>query len=143
MMWATIIFMVLLAAIVLALLLWPLLRPARSKEATSRAALNAAVYRDGLAELVRDRAAGTLSAAGFDQSALELHRRAQQEAGGAASAGAIVLATQKPPKALAASLALLLPACAVALYLWLGTPRAVMEADDPHRIDAAQVEAMG
>jgi len=146
-MWATIIFMMLLAAIVLALLLWPLLRQERSKEAVSRAALNAAVYRDGLAELVRDRAAGTLSAAAFDQSALELHRRAKQEAGGgvgpaAALAGSIALPAQKPPRALAASLALLLPACAVALYLWLGTPRAVLETADPHRIDAAQVEVM-
>ena len=52
-----------LLAVVLILILPPLLRGARetAPEAGGRSAANLAIYRDQLAELERDRAAGTLA----------------------------------------------------------------------------------
>ena len=71
----------LLLAVALALILPPLLRGARtpSPEAGDRSAANLAIYRDQLAELERDRTAGTLAEAEYAQARDELRQRLLEE----------------------------------------------------------------
>ena len=76
----------LLLALVLLLLLPPLLRGARpaSPDGESQRAANVRIYRDQLAELENDRAAGTLAEAEFIQARDELQHRLLEEAAGSA-----------------------------------------------------------
>lgn len=125
-----------LTIITLALLLWPLRRQARSDE-TSRRALNAAIYRDELAELDRDLASGDLTQADYDQARAELQRRlledSQAEAGNAPSG---------PPaqRATAIGLALFLPIGAALLYFLLGNPAALDATAAPHQQQFTRAE---
>jgi len=125
-----------LATASLVLLFWPLLRSGKAST-VSRDALNAAVYRDQLAELARDRAAGTLSEPAYLQSTQELQRRALQD----------TVVPDAPPapqasRVLLISVALLIPLIAVPLYLWLGNPQAITEPPNSRNITSAQIEEM-
>lgn len=134
--------MLLLAVVALALLLWPLVRNkqngAVATDAT-RSDLNAAVYRDQLKELERDRAAGSLSDPGYAQSAEELQRRALADT-------ADMPVTSPTPasgsKRLAAGLTLVVLAAAASMYAWLGNPAATQEQTDRPAITSAQIEGM-
>lgn len=110
-----------LTLITLALLLWPLRRQSAPGEA-SRREINAAIYRDELAELDRDLATGELSQADYDVAKTELQRRlledSQAEAG---VAGAGLPAS----RATAVALAITLPLGAALLYALLGNPAAL------------------
>lgn len=139
MMWGLAVAMAALVVVALVLLLWPLLFNRRAA-AVSRGALNAAVYRDQLAELARDRAAGTLTEDNFLQSTQELQRRALQDT---AEADSPVDAPSVPrPKALLAAVALAVPVCATLLYIWLGNPQAMLAPAEGHNFSAAQVDEM-
>ncbi|WP_126447250.1 c-type cytochrome biogenesis protein CcmI [Sulfuricystis multivorans] len=111
----------LLTLITLALLLWPLRRGSASGE-VSRREINAAIYRDELAELDRDLALGELSQADYDVAKTELQRRlledSQAEAG---VAGRGIPAS----RATAVALAIILPLGAALLYFLLGNPGAI------------------
>ncbi|OIQ99066.1 cytochrome c-type biogenesis protein CcmH precursor [mine drainage metagenome] len=129
----------LLVLLVLGLLLRPLLRRAAPSATASRLALNTAIYRDQIAELERDRAAGSLSEADYDQSRAELQRRLLADASD--------VDTPPPPSApawrAALVLALALPIAAAALYAWLGTPAALLpQATTGHEVTQAQIEQM-
>jgi cytochrome c-type biogenesis protein CcmH len=108
----------LLVAVVTAVLVWPL---ARRRSAAARRDYDLAVYRDQLAELDRDLAAGLIASGQADAAKAEVARRmlaleAEAEAG--AEAAPSPLAT----RALAAAIILLLPAAGLSLYWQLGTP---------------------
>lgn len=109
-----------LVAVTLLLLLRPWKRSAAAQAASTREA-NAGIYRDQLAELDRDLAAGTLSADDHAQARAELQRRLLEDAASAdtpaAAAGSM--------RATALVLALSLPLAAGGLYAWLGTPAAL------------------
>ena len=128
----------LLVLAVLLLLLRPLLRRAAPSAAASRQALNKAVYRDQLVDLERDRAAGSLSAADYEQSRAELQRRLLADASD----------TDPPPPPSgpawrsALALGLALPVAAAALYAWLGTPAALQPQAAGHEVTQAQIEQM-
>jgi cytochrome c-type biogenesis protein CcmH len=109
----------LLSALVVALLAWPLLRPARD---TAERASDLAVYKDQLAELDRDVARGVLPAAEAVAARLEIQRRLLAAGGkpGAAAAGPTARSPQAAKVALA--LLLLLPIGALAIYLDIGHP---------------------
>jgi cytochrome c-type biogenesis protein CcmH len=101
--------------IVLAMVLGPLLKPAKAP--TARAVFDRAVYRDQLSELEREVARGVIEPGEAASARLELQRR--------------VLATEtksaphdsgKRRPILAASLAVIIIATAGALYWWKGTP---------------------
>jgi cytochrome c-type biogenesis protein CcmH len=125
-----------LLAASLVLLFWPLFRS--SKAATvSRDALNAAVYRDQLTELARDRAAGTLSESAYQQSTQELRRRALLD-----TAVPDAPATAQGSKPLLIGIAVLMPLIAIPLYLWLGNPQALTEPPNSRNITPAQIEEM-
>lgn len=113
----------------LALLLWPLLRGRRP--APPRAAFDARLYRDQLAEVERDAARGLLAPAEAEAARTEVKHRllaaadAGEEAADASPAGSIKAdATAPQPRRWRSvvALTLLLPTIAALLYLELGEP---------------------
>jgi len=130
----------LLLLAVLALLLRPLLRRAAPLATASRRSLNTAIYRDQLAELERDRAAGNLSEADFDQSQTELQRRLLADASEADPAPQ----SSGPAWRSAIALSLALPLAAVLLYAQFGDPAGLKPpVEQPgHQLTKAQIEQM-
>ena len=101
--------------------LWPLTRQAPS---VRPGGTDAAVYRDQLDELERDRAAGLIGAAEAEAARVEISRRllAAVDASPARSTDLRpAAATQRRRVALISSL-LAIPVVAFGLYLWLGSP---------------------
>jgi cytochrome c-type biogenesis protein CcmH len=128
-----------LAAVVVLLLVRSLWRGAKIVDQAQRSAVNAAVYRDQLAELERDRSAGVLSEADFDQAKRELQRRVLEEA---AAPGEAPTAPARGARAAAAVLAVALPLAAMGTYFVLGNPDALAPQAPQGQVTAAQVEAM-
>ena len=126
------IFATLLIVVVAAFLLPPLwLGLRRNDTKASRKEANLAVFRDQLSELEREKTAGTLADADFDQARRELQRRLLEEvAPEAEDAGE---ATYGPSRRTAIALLLLLPVLAVVAYGILGNPKAL----DPAQTAAA------
>jgi cytochrome c-type biogenesis protein CcmH len=83
--------------------------------------LNTAIHRDRLAELERDHANGTLSAADLAEAREELQRQLLDD-----TAAAEVVTTEGSSRRSGIVLAVLLPLAAVGLYAMLGTPAAVL-----------------
>ena len=117
-----------LVALVVLLLLPPLLR-GRAVSRADRRQANLAVFRDQEAELEKEKAAGTLGEADYQQAREELQRRLLEEVDVAAEA---VSPRQGPSRATAIVLALLLPAAALLGYTLLGNPKAL----DPRNLQA-------
>ena len=90
---------------------------------------NLAVFRDQEAELEKEKAAGTLGEADYQQAREELQRRLLEEVDVAAEA---VAPRQGPSRPTAIVLALLLPAAALLGYTLLGNPKAL----DPRNLQA-------
>lgn len=119
--WNLILFTTLAAigiVLALAFVLPPLLRQRKADDSESRCELNIAIYREQMREIEADRAAGLLSLAQFNAARLEIETRLAEDA----------LLGSLPPRApvvsrrLGYTLAGLLPASAIGLYLWLGNP---------------------
>jgi cytochrome c-type biogenesis protein CcmH len=127
-----------LLAITLLFLLLPLLRRPAQRAAVSRTTMNAAIYRDQFAELERDRAAGALSQADFDQAQRELQRRLLDDAGAETAA----TAPPRGAKRSAVIVALTLPLAAAVLYFFIGNLAALAPAAAKPKLDARQVEEM-
>jgi len=113
----------------LALLLRPWWWPARRGTAASagvaaadsQSALNAAIHRDRLAELERDRSSGTLSDADLAEAREELQRQLLDD-----TAAAETVVAERIGRRGAIAIALVLPLIAVGLYALLGSPAAVL-----------------
>jgi len=119
-----------LAALVVALVIWPL---AAGRGATpARAAYDRAVYRDQLKEIAGDAERGLLSPAEAASARLEVERRLLAS-GGDGERGAPP--TRSTPLALTVVLAVLVPLAAVAVYLVHGSPRIP---DQPYEARAAE-----
>ena len=109
-----------LAASALLFVLPPLLRTRRAAP-DARAAANAEVYREQIAELEAERARGTLSAEEFERASRDVERRIVAEhAATAAPAPAPAGAVRA-----AIALALVVPLTAIVFYALLGEPRAL------------------
>jgi len=117
----------LLAGIAVLLVVRPLWRRPASAD-FSRQQLNAAIYRDQLAELERDRNQGTLSQADYEQAQAELQRRLLEDVSQDGSPPQATTATTSRPLSIA--LAGFLPIAAVVGYLVLGNPAAI---NPPHQ----------
>lgn len=87
----------------------------------SQSALNAAIHRDRLAELERDRSSGTLSDADLVEAREELQRQLLDD-----TAAAETVAADRVDRRGAIVIALALPLIAVGLYALLGSPAAVL-----------------
>lgn len=129
----------LLAAGALAFVVPPLLRRGTGA-GVSRDAINVAVYRDQLRELEADLRAGTLAQEQYEKARREIEARLLQDVGGAGAAAA------KPrSRAAAVTLGIAIPACALAVYLVVGNPRALAPEGDgtgAHGLTEQQVVAL-
>ena len=115
---------VLASALLVVITLLLLLRPLRRRPAdvvASTREINAGIYRDQLAELDRDLAAGTLAVADHAQARSELQRRLLDDA------GVLETATTTPAGARTTTIviALAVPLLAAAMYVFLGQPAAL------------------
>ena len=122
-----------LAAMTLAVtaaLVVPLLRPRPARG--RRADFNRQVYRDQLGELDADVERGVVTAAEAEAARVEIQRRliatADGDGGAPAAAGA--------PRAAALVVAVLVPAAALGVYLWLGSPGAPAAPEPPRAAGA-------
>lgn len=106
-----------MAAATAAILLFPLLRKARG---AARLTYDLAVYRDQLAEVARDEARGTLSAADAASARIEIERRVL--AAGEATPSAAGARVSRAARITIVAAAILGPMAATALYLERGTP---------------------
>lgn len=120
------VFAALLAALALRLLLGPLARTPAGQAAKPDAERtgNLRVLREQLAQSDADLAAGAIDAAQHAQARADIERRVLEEEG-SGEEGARAAATGGVERRTAWMLGLLLPAFALAGYLWLGTPQAV------------------
>ncbi len=146
-----------LLALVLAVLLWPLLRRVQIPAgATDQSATpvsgNLVILQEQSRQLQAEHASGLLNAEQYEVARLELARRTLQEQGAndvpsARRAGSGSMAASAPSRRSAWMLALLLPLLAFGLYTQLGTPEALAPgatqavAGDAE-VSPAQVEAM-
>ena len=110
----------LLTTATVAALLWPLLRmrfPARD-----RLSGELAIYRDQLAELERERAAGTLTPAEAAAARTEIERRMLAAGDAATAAARAKTSSDTVQKWLPPALSLFVPLLALGLYLQTGRP---------------------
>ena len=145
------VFAALLAALALRLLLAPLLRPgdrtAAGAAVDAERSGNLRVLREQLAQVDADLAAGALDAAQHGRARAEIERRVLEEEG-PADAGAGGAAAPGQARRTAWAIGLVLPAAALAGYLWLGAPQAVRVAPQAgapaaeHGPSAQEVDAM-
>jgi cytochrome c-type biogenesis protein CcmH len=117
--------------LVLALLFRPFLLKS-SDVNVSRRQLNAAIYRDQLVRLDRDRAENTLAEADYEQARAELQRRVIDD-----TAEADATSILKAPKKTMLAVGVVLPIAAVALYILLGSP-ATLQPGGPQQPATAQ-----
>ena len=137
-------FAVLGAALIAGALLFvvpPLLRRSLRTGAT-RDAVNVAVYRDQLRELEADLRAGTLAADQHEKARREIETRLLADVGG----GEAPAQAPRRARAAALTLGLAVPICALAVYLSVGNPRALLpqaaEGGNQHGLSAQQFEAL-
>ena len=112
------------SALLVVVTLLMLLRPWRRRPVDLMAStreINAGIYRDQLAELDRDRAAGTLAETDHAQARAELQRRLLDDAGTVDTP----VATTSGTRTTALLIALSVPLLAGALYAVLGQPAAL------------------
>lgn len=129
----------LLAAAALAFVLPSLLAGTRRSGASSRDA-NVALYRDQLKELDADLAAGTLAPQHHEEARREIERRVLEDA----AVDAAAPSPASSARATAIALAFAVPVLAVAVYLAVGSPRALspQAVEASHGITRAQIEHM-
>lgn len=112
-----------LVVVALAFLLPTLLRTRTRREAASRAAINAEIYRHGVDELQQEVAHGELSADQAGPAREELRRRLIEESDQPPVPSAAPGRTRRA----AVVVAVVLPVVALALYLAVGKPEALTE----------------
>ncbi|HLB13825.1 MAG TPA: c-type cytochrome biogenesis protein CcmI [Burkholderiales bacterium] len=140
-------FLVVAAAMLAVAVAWVLvpLLARRERVSPDPEATNLAVLRDQVAELAADLARGTLTQERYEQAKLELERRVLDEVKPGELAG-----TASPPAAsawTAAILGVVIPVAAVALYVTVGSPGALLAqapgASGPrHEVTPEQLEGM-
>lgn len=139
-------FFVVAAAMVAVAVAWVLVPLLRRREQASPDAgtANLGVLRDQRAELDADLARGTLTRERYEQAALELERRVLDEVNPGPPAGSAA-----PPAASAWTAAILgatIPIAAIALYLAVGAPGALLAessgAGPQHEVTRGELEAM-
>ena len=109
-----------MVAFAIGFMLWPLLR-AKAVAAASRSDHDVSVYKDQLAEITRDRQRGVITEAEAKEAEREVQRRLLAAA---EEAERTVAPTARREWITPAAIALVTPAAAVGLYLWLGSPGA-------------------
>ena len=136
----------LLAAVALAFLVTPLVRGrAVAGAPVSRAASNLTVFRDQLAELDADVAAGSIGREQWEAARGDLQRGLLEDVGAPAASAA---APAQRSKAAAIAIGIALPLASVLLYLGLGSPQGLDPRKQsaaqgaPHQLSQEQIESM-
>jgi len=136
----------LLTVAALAFLVTPLLRNrSKAAPAISRQDSNLTVYRDQLAELDADLAAGTIGQEQWEAARGDLQRGLIEDTGAPAAAAAPVVTRSM---AVAAGVAIAVPLVAVSVYLGFGSPQGLdpgkvnATQGAPHDLTQAQIESM-
>jgi cytochrome c-type biogenesis protein CcmH len=137
---------VLMAGFALLFVLPPLLRRRAARAGESRAAANAVLYRDRLAELAREYAAGTIAEPDYREAKLELERRLLADVT-ASEPDTAAGAAASPMRGVGVAVAVLVPVVALAGYLLLGNPVALDSVarsapDAQHGVAPEQLTAM-
>ena len=109
----------LLVALALLGLLWPVLRN-RAVQTVSHQEVNAAIYRRQLAQLDEDRIQGRIDVATYEQDKLELQQRLLEEMGG--SPEAVSVSAPRLGKVTALVIAGSIPLLALVIYALVGNP---------------------
>jgi cytochrome c-type biogenesis protein CcmH len=128
-----IVFYAMASALTLVVVIWlgrVLLRPVSGSGVSSQL-LNAAIYRDQLQALERDRAGGGISAADFETTCDELQLRLLDETQNANPVSTVSPKVFWTPRKTVAVMGVLIPLSAAGLYAWLGTPSAIVRAEAP------------
>ena len=134
-----------LIAAALLLVVPPLLRDrAAGREAPPGDAFrdaNVALYRERLAVLDRERDLGEVDADRYAALREDLERGllADVDAAPAGTAPAARTAAPPPPRWMAAVVTLMVPACGLAIYLWIGSPHALDPREPPPRVAAGGI----
>lgn len=125
------------AVLPLGLVLW---RRPQGDSNLDHQAVNAAVLRDQLLELERDRESGTLSARDHAEARQDLQRRVLEEV----EPGRTGPSVGQGSKHAAIALSIVLPAAAIFTYLTLGNPAAIapVPLQSPASVTQADVQAM-
>ncbi len=108
-----------MVAFAIGFLLWPLLRSKGTVATASRSDHDVSVYKDQIAEIERDRQRGVITEAEAKEAEREVQRRLLAAA---EEAERSVAPTARREWVTPAVLAVVTPAAAVGLYLWLGSP---------------------
>ena len=112
-----------------------------ARPSETRDAVNAAVYRDQLRELGADLRAGTLAPDQYEKARLEIEARLIADVG----TGDAPAESPRGARGTALALGLAIPICALAVYLSVGNPSAVLPqaagGANPHGMTVAQFEA--
>ena len=123
-----------------ALALWLVLRPLlarRERASVSRRAANIAIYRDQVRELDADLAAGKLAQADHERARTELESRMLEDVEATEDA-----VPRRGGRGVAVLVGVAVPACALAVYVLIGSPNAVDSRADAHALSAGQIEDM-
>jgi cytochrome c-type biogenesis protein CcmH len=103
-------------------------------------ALNTAIHRDRLLELERDRANGVLSASDHAEALEELQRQLLDDT--AASAATSIDPVKYGNRSTAIAMAVLVSVLGVSLYVLLGSPSAVLPADEQARAASVAMDKL-
>ncbi|HPT49200.1 MAG TPA: c-type cytochrome biogenesis protein CcmI [Accumulibacter sp.] len=128
----------LLLIAIVALLVTPLWRSPRVAHRTDQRETNLAIFRDQLAEIEREKHAGTLAEADFEQARQELQRRLLQELPATEEAPAHAPGERKT----ALALLIVLPLAATLLYALLGNRQALDPVQRQARMAPEQIATM-
>lgn len=134
----------LMAAVLTALALAMVLPPLLQQRTTTPVCMgNLAILREQQAQLAAELAAGSVTQAQYDLARLELQQRVLEEDNAQGEPARVSVHTLRSPQT-AVLLGLGLPALAVALYLQLGNPQAVLlaPADKDNAVSMQAVEDM-
>lgn len=138
----------LLTAVALAFLITPLLRGrGRSVAAVSRTTSNLTIFRDQLAELDADLAAGSIDREQWEAAGADLQRGLLEDDAGTPAAASAAAPVKRSTVA-AVVLAVALPIVAVSAYLVVGNPQGLNPSEvsamagAPHGVTQAQIEGM-
>lgn len=129
-----------LMLVVLAILVWPLLRPPRTTAGTDPRQANLDVLRDQMRELEREREDGSLVESDFTQAREELQRRLLDETAMPAQDSSQVSSGSDRRTALVLLFAL--PIMAIGGYAWLGNPQALDPLNTQPRMETQEMNAM-
>lgn len=131
-------------AVALALVLPPLLRGGGSTGRGERDAANIQLYRDELADLEREHAAGTLAAQEYREAKEEIERRLLEDVAPAAPARDAAAPARRASRWAALAIAIALPLVAVLVYLRFGDMQALEPGAQQagHQVTPEQIAVM-